>query len=66
MERAYDARTGRPLIDGRDNPPRLTEDELQAELTIVSARPHQHANRLEARLLELARCRAVSRNSALA
>ena len=55
MERAYDPRTGRPLIDGRDDPQGLTDDELEAELTIAVARPQQRANRLDALLCELAR-----------
>jgi hypothetical protein len=60
MERAHDPRTGRPLVDGRDDPHGLTDDELQAELTIAAARPRPRAHRLEALLLELAR-RTASR-----
>ena len=55
MERAYDPRTGRPLVDGRDDPHELTDDELQAELTIAAARPRPRARRLETLLLELTR-----------
>jgi hypothetical protein len=55
MERAYDPRTGRPLVEGRDDPHGLTDDELQAELTIAAARPRPRARRLDALLLELAR-----------
>jgi hypothetical protein len=55
MERAYDPRTGRPLIGGSDDPHALTDEELQAELTIAAARPRPRAKRLETLLLELAR-----------
>ena len=65
MERACDPRTGRPLIGGRDDPDALTDDELQAELTIAAARPRQRERRLEALLLELAR-RTARGNGALA
>jgi hypothetical protein len=63
MERVHDPRTGRPLIDGRDDPQGLTDDELQAELTIAVARPRR-ARRLDDLLLELAR-RNASRPSEL-
>ena len=53
MERAHDPRTGRPLIGGSDDPHGLTDEELQAELTIAVARPRQRATRLERLLLEL-------------
>ena len=55
MERTSDPRTGRPLTGGREDPDGLTDDELQAELTIAAARPRQRAPRLETLLLELAR-----------
>ena len=55
MERAHDPRTGRPLIGGMDDPHGLTDEELQAELTIAVARPRQRATRLESLLLERAR-----------
>jgi hypothetical protein len=57
MRRDYDARTGRPLVDGRDRLDALTETELEAELTIAAAEPRHRARRLDALLLELARRR---------
>jgi len=38
-----------------DDPHGLTDEELQAELTIAVARPRQRATRLESLLLERAR-----------
>ena len=55
MERAYDPRTGRPLIGGSDDPRGLTDDELQVELTIAAAGPRPQAHRLDVLLLELSR-----------
>jgi hypothetical protein len=50
--RQVDQRTGRPLIDGRDNIEGLTDDELEAELTIAAAEPLRRAQRLDTLLLE--------------
>jgi hypothetical protein len=50
--RQVDQRTGRPLIDGRDNIEGLTDDELEAELTIAAAEPLRRAHRLDNLLLE--------------
>ena len=53
MTREYDSRTGRPLVDGRDDRiEALTDGELEAELTIAAAEPHHRAGRLDALLLE--------------
>jgi hypothetical protein len=54
-EREFDPLTGRPLIPGCDDLQGLTDDELQAEVTIAAAEPSRRAHRLEALLLELAR-----------
>jgi hypothetical protein len=58
MRREYDRRTGRPLSDGRDVIDVLSDDELQAEVTIAAADPTRRARRLDALLLEVARRRA--------
>jgi hypothetical protein len=57
MDRDYDTRTGRPLVEGRDVVAALTDDELEAELTIAAAEPTRRAVRLDALLLELTRRR---------
>jgi len=51
----YDTRTGRPLTDGEDRIDTLSNDELEAELTIAAAEPTRRANRLDDVLVELAR-----------
>ena len=35
MERDYDARTGRPLTDGRDRIDALSDEELEVEMTVA-------------------------------
>jgi len=57
VKRDFDKRTGRPLVDGRDNIELLTTRELEADLTIAAAEPKRRAPRLDAVLLELARRR---------
>jgi hypothetical protein len=57
MSRAYDERTGRPLTDGRDLVPGLTDDELEVEVTIALAQPVRRARRLDELLLEWAKRR---------
>jgi hypothetical protein len=57
MQRDYDNRTGRPLIDGRDRIDALTDSELEAELTIAAMEPNRRARRLDALLLEQAKRR---------
>ena len=39
MTREHDARTGRPLVDGRDSIEELNDDELEVEVTIAAAEP---------------------------
>ena len=51
----YDARTGRRLTDGEDRIDTLSNDELEAELTIAAAEPTRRAHRLDDVLVELAR-----------
>ena len=51
----YDTRTGRPLTDGEDRIDTLSNDELEAELTIAAQEPTRRAHRLEDVLVELAR-----------
>jgi hypothetical protein len=51
----YDKLTGRPLTDGEDRIDTLSNDELEAELTIAAAEPTRRANRLDEVLVELAR-----------
>jgi hypothetical protein len=50
MTRERDTRTGRPLVNGRD-------DELEVEMTIAAAEPRHRGPRLDALLLERARRR---------
>jgi hypothetical protein len=57
MRRESDTRTDRPLVDGQDRIDRLTDIELEAEVTIAAAQPHRRADRLDALLHELARRR---------
>jgi hypothetical protein len=52
-----DQRTGRPLIDGRDRIDALTDEELEAELTIAVAEPTRRGQRLDNLLLEQTRRR---------
>ncbi len=52
-----DQRTGRPLIDGHDRIDALTDDELEAELTIAVAEPTRRGRRLDNLLLERTRRR---------
>jgi hypothetical protein len=55
MASTYDRRTGRPLTEGEDRIDALSNDELEAELTIAAAEPTRRANRLDDVLVELAR-----------
>ena len=55
MRREHDARTGRPLIDGRDSIEELSDEELEVEVTIAAAEPRHRGLRLDALLLERAR-----------
>jgi hypothetical protein len=55
MASEYDRQTGRPLTDGEDRIDALSNDELEAELTIAAAEPTRRANRLDDVLVELAR-----------
>jgi hypothetical protein len=57
MRRERDGRTGRPLVDGRDNVEALTLAELEAEVTIAASEPRHRANRLNRLLRELERRR---------
>jgi hypothetical protein len=57
MGREFDERTGRPLVDGVDRIEALTDEELEAELTIASANPHRRRERLDQLLLERTRRR---------
>ena len=52
--REYDPRTGRPLIGGCDAIERLTDAELDVEMTIAAMEPttHRRAHRLTELLLE--------------
>jgi len=52
-----DQRTGRPLVDGYDRIDELTDDELEAELTIAAAEPRHRGERLDNLLLERTRRR---------
>ena len=56
--RQVDQRTGRPLVDGRDRIEALTDDELEAELTIAAAEPRRRGERLDNLLLERTRRRS--------
>jgi hypothetical protein len=55
--RQVDQRTGRPLTDGFDRVEALTDDELEAELTIAAEEPRRRAERLDNLLLERTRRR---------
>jgi hypothetical protein len=55
MKREHDARTGRPLVNGRDSIEELSDEELEAEVTIAVAEPRHRGLRLDALLLERAR-----------
>jgi hypothetical protein len=57
VRREHDARTGRPLVDGRDSIEELSDDELEVEVTIAVAEPRRRGARLDALLLERARRR---------
>jgi hypothetical protein len=57
MRRDYDRRSGRPLTDGRDVIPALSDDELEAEVTVAAAEPSRRAGRLHELLLEQAKRR---------
>jgi hypothetical protein len=57
MKREHDRRTGRPLVDGRDNVEALTLDELEAEVTIAASEPRHRGGRLNCLLGELERRR---------
>jgi hypothetical protein len=56
--RQVDQRTGRPLVDGYDRIEWLTDDELEAELTIAAAEPRHRGERLANLLVERTRRRA--------
>ena len=51
--RQVDQRTGRPLVDGYDRIDALTDEELEAELTIAVAEPRHRGERLDSLLLRL-------------
>jgi hypothetical protein len=55
--REHDERTGRPLVNGRDSIEELSDDELEAEVTIAAEEPIRRRLRLDALLLERARRR---------
>ena len=55
--RQVDQRTGRPLVDGQDRIEALTDEELEAELTIAAEEPRMRAQRLDDLLLERTRRR---------
>jgi hypothetical protein len=55
MRREHDERTGRPLINGRDSIEELSDEELEAEMTIAVAEPRHRGLRLDALLVERAR-----------
>jgi hypothetical protein len=55
--RQVDQRTGRPLIDGRDDVEALTDEELEIELTIAAGDAERRAERLDNLLLERTRRR---------
>jgi hypothetical protein len=55
LRRGHDTRTGRPLFDGRDSIEELSDDELEAEVTIAAEEPRWRGLRLDALLLERAR-----------
>ena len=56
--RQVDQRTGRPLVDGCDRIEALSDDELEAELTIAAAEPRRRGERLDNLLLERTRRRS--------
>jgi hypothetical protein len=56
--RQVDHRTGRPLVDGRDDIRALTDDELEVELTIAAGDAERRSERLDSLLLERTRRRA--------
>ena len=58
MRPERDERTGRPLVNGRDSIPELSDDELEVEVTIAAAGPSRRGLRLDALLVERARRRA--------
>jgi hypothetical protein len=55
--RQVDDRTGRPLVDGDDRIEALTDEELEAELTIAVTEPTRRGERLGLLLLERTRRR---------
>ncbi len=57
LRREHDRRTGRPLVNGRDSIEELSDDELEAEVTIAAEEPSRRRLRLDALLLERARRR---------
>jgi len=57
VRREFDTRTGRPLVDGLDRIDALTDDELEAELTIAAEEPIRRGKRLDNLLLERTRRR---------
>jgi hypothetical protein len=57
MRHERDERTGRPLVNGRDSIEELSDDELEAEVTIAVAEPRHRGLRLDALLLERSRRR---------
>jgi hypothetical protein len=57
LRRGHDERTGRPLFDGRDCIEELSDDELEAEVTIAAEEPSRRRSRLDALLIEQARRR---------
>jgi hypothetical protein len=59
--RQVDDRTGRPLVDGDDRIEALTDEELEAELTIAVAEPTRRGERLGLLLLERTRRRNPAR-----
>jgi hypothetical protein len=59
VKREFDDRTGRPVSDGREAVESLTDDELEAEVTIAAAEPRRRAQRLDVLLLERTRRRSV-------
>jgi hypothetical protein len=57
--RHVDQRTGRPLVDRAGRIDALTDDELEAGLTIAAAEPRHRGERLDDLLLERTRRRAL-------
>jgi len=57
VRREFDTRTGRPLVDGHDRIEALTDDELEAELTIAAEEPIRRGQRLDNLLVERTRRR---------